>query len=137
MGAVQVNFSAQSMEELSRFPVDRQMELLGELAGLRIEQFYGTGGEERFGRVQRGVRTFYRVRIGDLRFYLEFSPAGIFCSYIIPEHTFKDFCFRCGLSSPDDGSVEKDGSLWQFLEAADVPKADGGEESVKSPPQEN
>jgi mRNA interferase RelE/StbE len=113
---VQVNFSAQSMGELNRLPIDRQMELLGELATLGVGQFYGVGGEERFGRVQRGPKTFYRVRIGDLRFYLEFSSDGIFCSHILPEHSFKDFCFRCGFSSPDDSSVEKDGALWQFLE---------------------
>jgi mRNA interferase RelE/StbE len=110
------------MEELNRLSIDRQMELLGELANLRVEQFYGAGDEERFGRVQRGPKTFYRVRIGDLRFYLEFSPVGIFCSHVLPEHTFRDFCFRCGFSSPNDSSAEKNGALWQFLEEGEAKK---------------
>ena len=113
---MQVNFSAQSMEELNRFTIGDQMELIGALANLRMEQFYGVADNGCFGRVQRGPLLFYRVRIGDMRFYLQFVDDGIFCNYILPRHSFEDFCFRCGFSSLDDKELEKNCALWQFLE---------------------
>jgi mRNA interferase RelE/StbE len=104
------------MDELNRMPIDGQMELIGALANLRVEQFYGVADNGRFGQVQRGSRLFYRVRIGDMRFYLQFVDDGIFCNYILPRHSFEDFCFRCGFSSFDDSELDESCALWQFLE---------------------
>jgi mRNA interferase RelE/StbE len=127
---VQVNFSAQSMGELNQLPADRQLELIGELANLRREQFYGSADAQRFGRVQRENRTFYRVRIGDLRFYMELFADSIFCHHILPKHSFEDFCFRCGLAAPDDGQVEQNGNLWHFLGDGEGETDNGGDGST-------
>jgi mRNA interferase RelE/StbE len=105
------------MVELNRLPISRQMELIEALANLRAEQFYGAGDDGgQFGRVQCGQSVFHRVRIGNMRFYLQFVDDGIICNHILPQHSFEDFCFRCGFSGPEDVELERNGALWHFLE---------------------
>ena len=117
---MQVNFSARSMAEIERLEHLARIETIGRLGDLRREQFLGAASPEHVGKIRRGKRTYYRIRIGDLRFYFEFTAEGILCHHILRRHTFEDFCFRCGLSPQDDGRVEGEALFWHFLEGEDA-----------------
>lgn len=114
------------MAEMRRLEPLEQVTILGELGDLRTEQFLDGADPRRFGRVHRGGKTLYRLRIGDLRFYFEFTAEGIFCHHILPRHSFEDFCFRCGLASPNDGAAELEGKFWYFLEEQGERHRDNG-----------
>jgi hypothetical protein len=111
---MQVNFSDSSMAELRQLSPVQLLEVLEVLGDLRPEQFQGRSASDSLGKITRQGKTFFRVRIGGLRFYFEFVQGGIFCHHILPKHSFEDFCFRCGF--PVDGrGVEQEESFWEFL----------------------
>ncbi|MDR2577016.1 MAG: hypothetical protein LBC42_03155 [Puniceicoccales bacterium] len=107
------------MAEIRRLGPEEQVQIIGILGDLRADQFRDSADPERFGKLRRGKKTLYRVRIGDLRFYFEFTDDGVTCRHILQKHSFEDFCFRCGFSASDDGRAENGDHLWRFLEERD------------------
>lgn len=116
---MQVNFSDQSMGEIDRLDRMKQVEIIGQLGDLRREQFLDSSDPEVFGRIHRDDRTFYRIRIGDLRFYVEIEGEEIFCHYVLPKHSFDDFCFRFGLRQKKEPDLEQEQRFWEFLQSID------------------
>lgn len=96
-----------------------QVAILGQLGDLRQQQFFNDHDPEHCGQIHRNGKTFYRLRIGELRFYFEFQNDGIFCHYILPKHSFEDFCFRCRFPSKAESDVEQAPQFWEFLQNKD------------------
>jgi mRNA interferase RelE/StbE len=113
------------MAELRRLDMPTQLSILGVLGDLRGEHFQGQSAGDHGGKISRNGKIFYRIRIGDLRFYFEFIADGILCHHILPRHSFEDFCFRCGFAAPNERAMEEDGKLWEFLEDGDNKPTDG------------
>lgn len=118
---MQVNFSEQSIREINRLDPLEQVEIIGNLGELRPEQFQNSHDTQRLGKIHRNGKTFYRIRLGDLRFYFEFQKEGIFCHYILPKHSFEDLKFRLKLPL-SESEIEENNQFWEFLENSDNKK---------------
>ena len=116
MAQFQIIFNPTSAGELSRLPKDLQLEILGNFRGLPSEVL--TTDMERFGKLERQGKILYRFRIGDYRVYFEKHPLGIVVHRILNKNTLKDFRFRSGLPTGEDGELQDNPRFWELIEAA-------------------
>lgn len=116
MRPFQIIFNPISISELERLPRDLQLYILGEFRGLPQEIL--TSDLEKFGKLKRGGRTLYRMRLGDYRIYFEKHELGIVVHRILHKNTFKDFQFRSNLPIAEDKVLEDEPKFWELIEAA-------------------
>jgi len=111
----QVTFSNQSLEVLNSLPQIDQLNLMDRLGSLSSEIL--NEQEESIGRFVRKGKTFYRIRLNDLRIYFERVDICLHCHYILPKNSLNDFLFRCKLPASEDAILENHKSFWDYLES--------------------
>lgn len=112
----QVTFSDQSMGEIRKFDISEQLALINQLSSLTNKAFNDDSKDLQ--KIQRDKSTFYRIKIGTLRIYLEpKDKETLFCHYIIPQHTLTDFIFRSNLPISDEQMIEQYSSFWKYIDS--------------------
>lgn len=111
----QVTFSDQSMRELNRHPVEEQLKLVDRISSFTADQL--DHPDDALGKFHRGGKTFYRVRVNDLRCYFEISGDILYSHFILTKNSLMDFIYRNKLPVKDESLVEKETSFWQYLES--------------------
>lgn len=112
----QVTFSDQSMDELNKLSIEVQMPIIEKFSSLTAREL--NRGNEDLGRVERGGKTYYRLRVGDFRVYFEWLENDTLHShYILHQHSFADFIFRFKLPYREETLVEQHQSFWKYLES--------------------
>lgn len=112
----QVTFSDQSMRELNKMPVEDQLRLVDKISNLTSEQL--SQPSETLGCFHRdGGRTFYRVRVGELRCYFEIKGDILYSHYILHKNTLTDFIYRNKLPVSEETMAEQHTSFWKYLES--------------------
>jgi mRNA-degrading endonuclease RelE of RelBE toxin-antitoxin system len=110
----QVTFSDQSMHELNKLDTLMQLQLVETLSSLSLDKLQANPSH--LGVFNRNGKTFYRLRAGDYRIYFEVSSNVLYSNYILHQHTWADFVFRCKLPFKEEDMIEKDQSFWKYLE---------------------
>ena len=77
----QIIFNPTSAAELAGMPKDLQLQILGEFRGLPDE-----AGQRHYGKLQSGVKTLHRYRVGNYRVYFECHDLGVVVHDFLPQH---------------------------------------------------
>lgn len=112
----QVTFSDQSMGEIKKLNITEQLSLIDQLSSLTDSAFKEQNKD--LHKIQRDGVTFFRIKTGTLRIYLEPKKENIlFCHYILPQHTLSDFVFRANLPISDEQMIEQHSSFWKYIDS--------------------
>ena len=111
----QIIFNPLSTSELAGMPKDLQLQILGEFRGLpdevRASGFYG--------RLESGVKTLHRYRVGNYRVYFECHDLGVVVHRIFSRNTLKDFFFRnAQMVQNEDEALAENPEFWRGIEEA-------------------
>ena len=111
----QIIFNPTSASELAGMPKDLQLQILGEFRGLpdevRASGFYG--------KLERGVKTLHRYKVGNYRVYFECHELGVVVHRIFSRNTLKDFFFRnAQMVQNEDEALAKNPEFWRMIEGA-------------------
>ena len=111
----QIIFNPTSASELAAMPKDLQLQILGEFRGLpdevRASGFYG--------KLQRGVKTLHRYRVGNYRVYFECHELGVVVHRIFSRNTLNDFFFRnAQMTQDEDEQLAENPEFWAMIEEA-------------------
>ena len=87
----QVTFSEQSLNELNSLAQVEQLDLMEKLSSLSNNIL--TGEDSSIGKFLRNGKTFYRLRINDLRVYFEKVDISLHCHFILQKNSLNDFWF--------------------------------------------
>ncbi|MDP6904571.1 MAG: hypothetical protein QF406_09005 [Verrucomicrobiota bacterium] len=119
----QIIFNPTSAAELAEMPKDLQLQILGEFRGLpdevRAAGFYG--------KLESGVKTLHRYRVGNYRVYFECCELGVVVHRIFSRNTLKDFFFRnVQMTQNEDEALAENPEFWEMIdEAATVSREEG------------
>lgn len=111
----QVTFSEQSLKELNLLSQTDQLHLMDKLSSLTSAILSGENSS--VGTFVRNGKTFYRLRIDDLRVYFEKIEISLHCHFILQKNSLNDFLVRCKMPSSDDAILENHQSFWEYLES--------------------
>jgi mRNA-degrading endonuclease RelE of RelBE toxin-antitoxin system len=111
----QVTFSDQSMHELNHLDILVQMPIIEKFSSLTKEDL--ERGGEHLGRMERGGKTYYRLRAGEFRIYFEVQGDTLYSHFILHQHSLADFVFRFKLPYREETLVEQHQSFWKYLES--------------------
>ncbi len=113
----QVTFSTQSMAELNKLDKLEQLEVIDSFGSLTKEQI--ESGLPEIGKIRRGNKDFYRLRVGDYRVYFEVleQEHTLHAHYILHQHTIADFVFRVKLPFKEENMLEQEDNFWKYLES--------------------
>ena len=111
----QIIFNPTSTAELARMPKDLQLQILGEFRGLpeevRASGFYG--------RLEHGVKSLHRYRVGNYRVYFECHELGVVVHRIFSRNTLKDFFFRnVNMTQDEDDALAENPDFWEMIDEA-------------------
>jgi mRNA-degrading endonuclease RelE of RelBE toxin-antitoxin system len=111
----QVTFSEQSLNELNSLTQADQLDLMEKLSSLSSEIL--TGEHSSVGKFLRNGKTFYRLRVNDLRVYFEKIEICLHCHFILQKNSLHDFLVRCKMPSSEEAVLENHQSFWDYLES--------------------
>lgn len=111
----QVTFSEQSLSELNLLSQSDQLNLMEKLSSLTSEILSGENNS--VGTFVRNGKTFYRLRIDDLRVYFEKIEISLHCHFILQKNSLNDFLVRCKMPSSSDAVLENHQNFWDYLES--------------------
>ena len=111
----QVTFSDQSMAELNRLPVAEQMRLVDVMSNVTAEQLRQPS--ETLAHFKRDGHIYYRIRVGDFRFYFETQGSRLICHCILHRNSLLDFIYRNRLPVTEESFAENQNSFWKYLES--------------------
>ena len=111
----QIIFNPTSTAELAGMPKDLQLQILGEFRGLpedvRASGFYG--------RLEHGVKSLHRYRVGNYRVYFECHELGVVVHRIFSRNTLKDFFFRnVNMTQDEDDALAENPDFWEMIDEA-------------------
>ena len=111
----QIIFNPTSAVELAGMPKDLQLQILGEFRGLpeevRASGFYG--------RLEHGVKSLHRYRVGNYRVYFECHELGVVVHRIFSRNTLKDFFFRnVNMTQDEDAALAENPDFWEMIDEA-------------------
>jgi mRNA-degrading endonuclease RelE of RelBE toxin-antitoxin system len=111
----QIIFNPTSAAELAGMPKDLQLQILGEFRGLpeevRVSGFYG--------RLEHGVKSLHRYRVGNYRVYFECHELGVVVHRIFSRNTLKDFFFRnVNMTQDEDAALAENPDFWEMIDEA-------------------
>ncbi len=109
----QVTFSDQSMDELKKLDMTDQLHLVEQISNVTSEQLIHP--REPLNKFSRDGTDFYRLRVGDYRFYFEIENNTLFSHYILHKNTLTDFVFRTKLPISEELIMEQNHSFWKYL----------------------
>ena len=104
-----------SLGVLNSLPQASQLSMMEELSALS-EEILGERASS-IGKFHRKGKVFYRLRLHDLRLYLEKVDLALHCHYMLPKNSLNDFLFRCKLPSSEEAIIEDYNSFWEYLES--------------------
>ena len=81
----QVTFSDQSLKELNSLSQSNQLQLMEKLSSLSSDIL--SGDNPSIGSFIRNGKTFYRLRIDDLRVYFEKIEISLHCHFILQKNS--------------------------------------------------
>ncbi len=110
----EVTFSDQSLSELNKMEIDKQMTLIETIGKITPTNIKNPKGP--LGRFNRNGKTYYRLRAGEFRFYFEIKNENLLTQYILHKNTLTDFIFRSKLPLTEDQLEEQHQSFWKYLE---------------------
>ena len=111
----QVTFSEQSLKELNLLSQTDQLQLMDKLSSLTSEILSGENSS--VGTFLRNGKSFYRLRIDDLRVYFEKIDISLHCHFILQKNSLNDFLVRCKMPASDDAILENHQNFWDYLES--------------------
>jgi mRNA-degrading endonuclease RelE of RelBE toxin-antitoxin system len=111
----QITFSEHSLKELNKLDKAEQLSLIERLGALT--QSVLEKPDKHLGVFNRDKKTFYRLRIADIRLYFELIENILKVNYILPKDSWTDFAFRCKLPITEDNLIENKQSFWQYLDS--------------------
>ncbi|MBT5715356.1 MAG: cytotoxic translational repressor of toxin-antitoxin stability system [Opitutae bacterium] len=111
----QVTFSDQSLSVLNSLSQAEQLSLMEKLSSMTNDILVGS--DSGVGRFQRKGKTFYRLRLEELRVYFEKINIALHCHFILPKNSLNDFLFRCKMPSSEEAVLENHQSFWDYLES--------------------
>jgi mRNA interferase RelE/StbE len=111
----QVNFSEQSMKELNRLDITKQMEIAEIISSITKEAL--ANPTEALQSFHRDKTVYYRVRANDFRIYFELKDEQLFAHYILHKNTLSDFIFRTKLPVNEEFLAEQEDSFWKYLDS--------------------
>tara|TARA_B100002019_G_scaffold203111_1_gene176118 strand:- start:4709 stop:5065 length:357 start_codon:yes stop_codon:yes gene_type:complete len=111
----QVTFSEQSLNELNSLAQVEQLDLMEKLSSLSNNIL--TGEDSSIGKFLRNGKTFYRLRINDLRVYFEKVDISLHCHFILQKNSLNDFLVRCKMPSSEEAVLENHQNFWDYLES--------------------
>jgi mRNA-degrading endonuclease RelE of RelBE toxin-antitoxin system len=111
----QVTFSNQSLSVLNSLPQTEQLSLIDKLSSLTNSILVGT--DSGVGKFQRKGKSFYRLRLDELRVYFEKIDIALHCHFILPKNSLNDFLFRCKMPASEEAVLENHQSFWDYLES--------------------
>ncbi len=113
----QITFSPQSLAELEKIDKRAQLEIVDSFGTLTKEDI--ESGLPEIGKIHRGNKVFYRLRVGDYRIYFEIldQQKTLHAHYILHQHTLADFVFRVKLPFKEETMLEQEDNFWKYLES--------------------
>lgn len=111
----QVTFSEQSLKELNLLSQVDQLSLIEKLSSLTSDILSGENSS--VGTFLRNGKTFYRLRIDELRVYFEKFDISLHCHFILQKNSLNDFLIRCKMPASDDAVLENHQNFWDYLES--------------------
>jgi mRNA-degrading endonuclease RelE of RelBE toxin-antitoxin system len=112
----QVTFAAQPMLELNKLEKLTQLMAIDPLSSLSAADLEHP--REPLGKMTRSGQEIYRLRSGDLRFYLEIrGEETLHVLYILHEHSLEDFLLRNKLPVSEAQLTEQHSKFWKYLES--------------------
>ncbi|WP_407678838.1 type II toxin-antitoxin system RelE family toxin [Candidatus Seribacter sulfatis] len=111
----QVTFSEQSLKELNSLAQSDQLYLMEKLSSLTSNIL--SGEDSSIGSFMRNGKTFFRLRIDDLRVYFEKVDISLHCHFILQKNSLNDFLIRCKMPASNDAVLEDHQSFWEYLES--------------------
>ena len=111
----QVTFSSQSLDAISVLPQDGQLSFIEKLSSLSSDIL--AKKQTGVGKFVRKGKIFYRIRIEDMRIYLEKDGDALHCQFILEKNSFQDFMIRCNLPSSEETVIENQQSFWDYLDS--------------------
>ena len=116
----QITFSDQSIIEINHLDISSQMSLISKLSDLVSEDLKKK--DEKIGNFKRKGKTYYRLRMGELRCYFTTIKLTLYVEFILHKNTFSDFVFRFKLPVADESVLEQESGFWQYLESLNKAK---------------
>ena len=111
----QVTFSSQSLDAISGLPQVGQLSLIEKLSSLSSDilakKMSGVGKFVHKGKI------FYRIRMEDMRIYLEKNGEALHCQFILEKNSFQDFMVRCNMPASEESVVENHHGFWDYLDS--------------------
>ena len=111
----QVTFSDQSLSVLNSLSQAEQLNLMEKLSSMTNDILVGS--DSAIGTFQRDGKTFYRLRLEELRVYFEKINIALHCHFILPKNSLNDFLVRCKMPSSDEAVLENHQNFWDYLES--------------------
>lgn len=111
----QVTFSSQSLDAITRLPQDGQLSLIEKLSTLSSDIL--AKKQSGVGKFVRKGKIFYRIRIEDMRIYLEKDEDALHCQFILEKNSFQDFMIRCNMPASEESVVENHQGFWDYLDS--------------------
>jgi len=115
MNVRQVTFSSQSLDAISGLPQVGQLSLIEKLSSLSSEIL--AKKQPSVGKFVHKGKIFYRIRIDDMRIYLEQDGDALHCQFILEKNSFQDFLVRCNMPASEEFVVENHQSFWDYLDS--------------------
>ena len=111
----QIIFNPTSAAELAAMPKDLQLQVLGEFRGLPDE----VRASGYYGKLQNGVKTLHRYRVGSYRVYFECHDLGVVVHRVFSCNTLKDFFFRNPqMTQDEDDQLAENPEFWAMIDEA-------------------
>ena len=111
----QIIFNPTSAAELAAMPKDLQLQVLGEFRGLPDE----VRASGYYGKLQNGVKTLHRYRVGSYRVYFECHDLGVVVHRVFSCNTLKDFFFRnAQMTQDEDDQLAENPEFWAMIDEA-------------------
>ena len=111
----QIIFNPTSAAELAAMPKDLQLQVLGEFRGLPDE----VRASGYYGKLQSGVKTLHRYRVGSYRVYFECHDLGVVVHRICSRNTLKDFfCRNAQMTQDEDDQLAENPEFWEMIDEA-------------------
>lgn len=111
---LQIVFNEISAAEISHLDTFSQLELLDAFKVTEADLVALDG--ERFGKLEREGKTFYRFRAGDYRIYFEVTNSSVVVHRVLNKNTFSDFLFRSKMPLSEDEQLAESKHFWTLID---------------------